>query len=251
MMTLPRQFLLAKATIVALAAISGAWAQTGPGQWVRTANGTVVDQLDLARKGDGVLISLREGPGKPVYASGYCRTDCGKTLCAVRTTGGKVGLVELTSRGTGLHYRSFYDDGATVWEGDFTAGAGSAAGAPTPVSIPAAQPAPVPATSPAAALPGASQWIRTQGGTVVDVLTIRQQGSGYTYQLQEGFGRSVYSSGTCTLSGTTVTCAARTSSGKTGQIVLALHGSSLHYRSVFDAGRSVWEGDFTRSEPVR
>jgi len=211
-------------------------AQGITGQWTRSQGGAVVDVLDLSQTGNGYLIILREGFGRPAYASGFCIAGCGKTICGVQNTKGKAGLVELTPSGTSLHYRSYYDEGRTTWDGDFV----RAQGATVPASPRPSTPA-----------PSASQWIRSQGGTVIDVLTLTRDGNGQRIELREGFGKPVYSSGTCSTSGDTVTCTARSVSGKTGQIVLTIRGNSLHYRSVYDGGRSVWEGDFIRSEPVR
>jgi hypothetical protein len=136
----------------------------------------------------------------------------------------------LTAHGTGLHYRSYYDDGATTWEGDFLPGQAAQTGGTRLM---------------------ASQWTRTEGGMVVDVLDLTPQGDGYRITLREGFGKAVYSSGSCTVAGNTVTCEARNSSGVAGQIVLSLRGESLHYRSAYDGGRRTWEGDFVRNGSPR
>jgi hypothetical protein len=220
------------AALFALAILLAASAQGAPGQWTRSQGGAVIDVLDLTPKGDGYWIELREGFGKPVYASGFCTAAGGKTICGVRNANGKTGLVELTPLGTGLHYRSYYDEGTTKWEGEFAA-------------APAAPPAPAVPT------PTASQWTRSEGGAVVDVLDLTPQGTGYQISLREGFGKPIYASGSCKIQGNTVTCDSRNANGKTGQIVLTIRGDSLHYRSSYDAGKAIWEGSFVRSQLAR
>ena len=228
--------------LLALAILLAASAQGAPGQWTRSQGGGVIDVLDLTLKGDGYLIELREGFGKPVYAKGFCTEAGGKTICGVRNANGKTGLIALTPLGTGLHYRSYYDEGATKWEGEFTAAPGTTAAGK---SAPAAPPAPALPT------PAASQWTRSEAGAVVDVLDLTPQGNGYQISLREGFGKPVYASGSCTTKGDTVACDSRSASGKTGQIVLTIGGDSLHYRSAYDGGRTIWEGNFVRSKLAR
>ncbi len=218
----------------ALAIPGSVSAQVAPGQWTRSQGGAVVDVLDLAAKNAGYAITLREGPARPVYASGFCIAAGDKAACSVRNGNGKTGLIELTPRGTGLHYRSFYDDGATTWEGEFVRSQAWASPA-----------------APAAPRPSASQWTRSQAGAVVDVLDLTPQENDYRITLREGFGKPVYSSGTCTVAGGTVTCNSRNVNGMTGQIVLTIRGDSLHYRSSYEGGRRVWEGDFVRSSVPR
>jgi len=208
-------------------------------QWTRSQGGVVVDVLDLNPKGDGYSIALREGFGKPAYASGFCIATGDKTICSVLNVNGKAGLIELSPRGTGLHYRSYYDEGATKWEGEFVSSQGTAAPVKTTPSAP-----------PAAGTGRltASQWTRSEGGAIVDVLNLTPQDGGYQIALREGFGKPVYSSGSCTVSENTITCDSRTTKGQAGRIVLTLRGNTLHYRSAYDGGRSTWEGDFVRSE---
>jgi len=231
------------AAILAVVSAGAAAAQPVSGQWTRSQGGAIIDLLELVPKNGGSVITLREGPGRPVYASGFCTALCDRWVCGVRNASGKTGLIELSSRGTALHYRSFYDDGATVWQGDFVGSQGSPT-AGTPVAV-----QPGPATTVAA--PGASQWTRTEGGSVVDVLELTPNGGSYQLALREGFGKPVYASGTCTLAGATYNCNSRSASGMTGQIVLTVSGNSLHYRSSYEGGRRIWEGNFIRSSPPR
>jgi hypothetical protein len=230
------------AALFALAILIAASAQGAPGQWTRSQGGVVVDVLDLTPKGDGYLIELREGFGKPVYTSGFCTAAGGKTICGVRNANGKTGLIELTPLGTGLHYRSYYDEGSTKWEGEFAAAQGATVAGKAAPAAPSAAAVPT---------PPASQWTRSEAGAVVDVLDLTPQGNGYQFSLREGIGKPIYASGSCKIQGDTVTCDSRNANGKTGQIVLTIRGDNLHYRSSYDAGKAIWEGNFVRSQLAR
>ena len=212
--------------LLAAALAFNSFSQSITGQWTRSQGGAVIDVLDLAPKNGGFSITLREAPGRSPYASGFCTAVCDRTPCSVRNSAGKTGLVELTPSATALHYRSIYDDGASVWQGDFV-------------------------RSQESRQRTASQWTRTEAGRIVDVLDLAPDGDGYKITLREGFAKPAYSTGTCTVEGDIVTCAARTASGLTGQIVLTLRASSLHYRSSYESGKRIWEGEFARAASIQ
>jgi hypothetical protein len=83
------------------------------------------------------------------------------------------------------------------------------------------------------------------------VLDLTPQGNGYQFSLRQGLGKPIYASGSCKIQSDTVTCDSRNASGKVGQIVLTIRGDSLHYRSSYDAGKAIWEGNFVRSQLAR
>lgn len=90
-------------------------------RWTRANGGMVVDQFELTPAGDGLSISLREGPGKPVYSSGFCTAAGPRVVCSVSgTNNGRSGQIALSRRGDVAHYRSWYADGTLSWDGEFT-----------------------------------------------------------------------------------------------------------------------------------
>ncbi len=212
-------------------------ATLGGSQWTRTQNGQVVDLFDLTPKGDGLLIVLREGPGKPVYSSGFCVWAGGQIGCVVRNaTNGQLGLVLLTPGGGSTHYRSWFGDGRMSWDGDFALAQGTleTAGRSAP-------------ETPAAG-PGPSLWTRSRNGAVIDQFQLLPHGEGATIALREGPDKPVYSSGFCVPAGGRTVCGVRgTGNGRTGLILLTTRGNIAQYRSWFDDGTLSWDGAFTLS----
>lgn len=219
-----------------LAALTLASAATGhaapvASQWTRSQAGRVIDVLDLAPKGDGWLIELREGHGQPVYSSGFCTQAGTRVVCTVMGSSGKDGHLVLTPRGSSLHYRSWNRQGDTAWQGDFQRSQG--------VIEPMAE-APN-------ALGAASQWSRSSNGAVIDMLDLTPKADGLLIALREGPAQPVYSSGYCSTAADQAICTVVTRNGTLRHLVLAPRAQGLHYRSWGRDGQPTWDGLFTRS----
>lgn len=214
---------------IALASAGTALAAPVASQWTRSNAGQAIDVLDLSPRGDGWLITLREGFGRPVYTSGYCSPGGARLVCTVVGSTGKEGHLVLTPRGTALHYRSLSRQGDLAWQGEFQRTQGSI----EPM-----------AEAPNTLGRAASQWIRSSNAAVIDMLDLTPRSDGLAVALREGPTQPVYSSGHCSPAGERLICTVVTRNSKVLHLVLATEAQSLHYRSWGTDGQPAWEGRF-------